>query len=119
MKQANASTMIFAQIETREGLKNLEDIMAVEGVDGAFVGPSDLACDLDCIGCDTMEPVLSAIREVGEAARRYEKRAGIITEREAYLLEAKNAGFDLMCSGSEISFWKNAGRSAAAKIHHM
>ena len=119
MKQANASTMVFAQIETKGGLKNLEDIMAVDGVDGAFIGPSDLACDLNCMGSADKEPVLSAIREVGGSAGRHGKRAGIITEREAFLLEAKKAGFDLMCSGSEISFWKKAGRGAAERIHSM
>lgn len=119
MKQANDSTMVFAQIETGEGLRNVDEILGVEGVYGVFVGPNDLACDLGCLGSETKEPVLSAIREVGQAAGRCGKRAGIITERENFLQEARKAGFDLMCSGSEISLWKKGGYQTVEKIHHM
>ncbi|UYQ77392.1 aldolase/citrate lyase family protein [Glutamicibacter sp. JL.03c] len=41
--ESDATTMVFAMIETPGGLENVEDIAAVEGLDGLYVGPSDLA----------------------------------------------------------------------------
>jgi 4-hydroxy-2-oxoheptanedioate aldolase len=37
---------VLVQIETREALKNLPQILAVEGVDGVFIGPADLSADM-------------------------------------------------------------------------
>lgn len=42
----NANTAVFAQIETVEGVENLPQILAIEGVAGAIVGPNDLAASL-------------------------------------------------------------------------
>ncbi len=62
MRAANAAMKVYAQIENREGVENIEDILSVEDVDGVFIGPNDLACDLDCIGDDA--PVKHAIQTV-------------------------------------------------------
>lgn len=115
MRYANMSTMIFAQIETEEGLANVDEILRVSGVAGVFLGPNDLSCSLNCIG--DQEPILAAIRKVGQAAKNAGKRAGIITETENYLTEAKKSGFGMLCSGSEISFWKKSASRMAAKRH--
>jgi phosphopantetheinyl transferase (holo-ACP synthase) len=48
MPAANASMRVYAQIETRRGLDNADAILAVEGVDGIFIGPNDLSVDLNC-----------------------------------------------------------------------
>jgi 4-hydroxy-2-oxoheptanedioate aldolase len=37
---------VLVQIETREALKNLPQILDVEGVDGVFIGPADLSADM-------------------------------------------------------------------------
>ena len=47
---ANKRTMIFGQIETREALENCNDIIAVEGADGLFIGPIDLSVNLGIPG---------------------------------------------------------------------
>lgn len=43
LESANNSTLAIAMIETREALENLDAIIAVDGIDGVFVGPSDLS----------------------------------------------------------------------------
>ena len=42
-KQANDFSLIVAMIETREAIAAVDDILAVPGIDGVFVGPSDLS----------------------------------------------------------------------------
>ncbi len=46
LKEANTQTLVLAMIETQEALDNLEAIAAVPGLDGLFVGPSDLSIAL-------------------------------------------------------------------------
>lgn len=43
---ANSGTLAFAMIETREAIEALDDILAVPGIDGIFIGPSDLSIAL-------------------------------------------------------------------------
>ena len=46
LKEANANTLVFAMIETQQALDLVDDIAAVKGLDGLFVGPSDLSIAL-------------------------------------------------------------------------
>ena len=50
LHEANAITLAIAMIETREALDALDDILAVPGIDGVFVGPSDLSIALSTGG---------------------------------------------------------------------
>lgn len=80
-KTANTSVMVLAMIETREALQNLDAILDVEGIDGVYVGPSDLGLSL---GHEpTLEPtsseVLSAIAEIVGRARSAGRIAGVHT----------------------------------------
>ena len=70
LNAANAMTQAIAMIETRAALDALDDILAVDGVDGVFVGPSDLSIALS--GGATLEPRGAAL--MTEARR--DRRAG-------------------------------------------
>lgn len=79
---ANASIVCMVMIETREAIANLDDILSVEGVDGAYVGPSDLAisCGLppnDAEGLEPSEPLAGLIRDVLAGCRSHDLVAGI------------------------------------------
>lgn len=103
LPQANARTKVFAQMETAEGTENIAKILAVEGVDGCFVGPNDLSSDYGCLDNDCAEQILSAIGRAGKAAQNAGKTAGIITGNKAYLDKAKECGFTAFCKGSELN----------------
>ena len=117
MQTANERTMVFAQIETVAGLDAVEDILAVEGVTGALVGPNDLSCDLDCMGSE--EPVLQAIDRVAQAARHAGREAGVITGNDAYLRRAMAGGMRYLCVGSELHMLLDGARHVAQKIDAM
>jgi 4-hydroxy-2-oxoheptanedioate aldolase len=75
---ANDQMCLIVQIETQAGYDNLEAILAVEGVDAAFVGPADLAADMGYL-TDMNNPVM--LDRVADALRRIRaagKPAGII-----------------------------------------
>ena len=50
MKQANEQTILMCQIESRKGVENIEQIMAVEGIDVGFIGPNDMTQDYGILG---------------------------------------------------------------------
>lgn len=106
MPAANRDTHVYAQIETRAGVDNAAAILAAEGVEGAFIGPNDLACDLGAIG--KKQPVLGCIDRVADAARAVNKPFGIITSDDQLIAHAKARGLSLLCCGSELSLLKSA-----------
>ncbi|MEO1471411.1 MAG: aldolase/citrate lyase family protein [Pseudomonadota bacterium] len=63
---ANDTVVVLAMIETREGLAALDEILAVEGLDGVYIGPSDLSLALGCRPTfdDVDPPVVEAIDHV-------------------------------------------------------
>jgi 4-hydroxy-2-oxoheptanedioate aldolase len=94
-KGANRTVPVFAMIETREALANLDAILAVEGIDGVYVGPSDLGLSL---GHEpTLEPtapeVLDAISAIGARARAAGRIAGIHTGSPAMVRAMLAQGF--------------------------
>ena len=78
LKQANRMTMVFAMIETAEALANVEEIAATYGLDGVFVGPSDLSITLsNGAGIDRTGPkTLAAMAKIASAAKRHTLIAG-------------------------------------------
>ena len=103
---ANKRVKVYAQIETKAGVDNIEEILSVNGVDGIFVGPNDLSCDMGCIG--DQAPVMAAIRAVSAAAHRHNKPWGIITTSKELIACSRECGVDFICYGSEINMLKNA-----------
>jgi 4-hydroxy-2-oxoheptanedioate aldolase len=61
-----AGALCFVMVETRQGLENVEDIAATRGVDGIYIGPSDLSLGLGREpghGGDLLEQAITRVRE--------------------------------------------------------
>ncbi len=61
---ANEATCVIAQIETLEGIENADEIIATEGVDVVFLGPTDLSVALGVHGQGKHEKVLTVIEDL-------------------------------------------------------
>jgi 4-hydroxy-2-oxoheptanedioate aldolase len=79
LASANQTGVTFAMIETRRALDALDDILAVDGIDGVFVGPFDLSVSLSAgrLVAPGDASVDGPIRHVAERARAVGKFAGI------------------------------------------
>ena len=78
MDSINQKTVTIAQIETKLGIDNAEDIISTPGIDAIIVGPVDLSISLDVTG-DIMHPKqLEAIDKVVALCAKYHKSFGII-----------------------------------------
>ena len=65
--QANDEMCVIVQVETREALINLPQILQVDGVDGVFIGPADLSADMGFAGNPNHPEVRTAIEQIGRA----------------------------------------------------
>lgn len=72
-KTVNDNITILVQIESQEGLDNLDAIAATEGVDGIFVGPGDLSAALGYLGNPSHPEVQRAIAHIFERAKAHGK----------------------------------------------
>lgn len=111
---ANCRMKIYAQIETLEGCRHAEDILAVDGVDGVFIGPNDLSADLQCIG--DYSPLFPYIERICSAADAVGKDCGIITADKELLHFAGECGARLFSCGSEINMLKDAARNIRERL---
>ena len=92
---------VLVQLETRRALTQLEAIAAVEGIDGIFIGPSDLAADLGHLANAGHPDVQAAITDAFERARAAGKPAGILTPVEADAKRYLAMGFTFVAVGSD------------------
>lgn len=81
-RRAHEELCLLVQIETREGLDNLEAIAKVDGVDGLFIGPADLAAGLGHLGDLGHPEVQSAIEDAIRRIKACGKAPGILTPDE-------------------------------------
>ncbi|MEM8813164.1 MAG: aldolase/citrate lyase family protein [Pseudomonadota bacterium] len=111
-QHANDTVVVFAMIETREGLENLEDILSTPGLDAVYVGPSDLSLALGCRPTfdDVDPPAAEAIELIAAKAKEHGKVAGIHNGTPETALKRIGMGFQfvtissdarLMASGSQ------------------
>jgi 4-hydroxy-2-oxoheptanedioate aldolase len=78
-KHAEDELCLLVQVETSDALSELEEIAAVEGVDGIFIGPGDLAASLGRVGEPGHPDVVTAIEDAITRVRACGKAVGILT----------------------------------------
>ncbi|WWC85701.1 uncharacterized protein L201_000567 [Kwoniella dendrophila CBS 6074] len=92
VKIANKTILTLVQIETPEAIANVDAIAAVDGVDGLFVGPNDLALSL--LGYVpakwTETEFLDALEAVKQAGKKHGKYVGILAKNGQHAKELKN-----------------------------
>lgn len=95
------SPLLLAQIENYEGVMNVSEIAAVEGVDLLFIGPRDLSLDLSVT--QGAMPYDHAVAMVVTAAANARKQVGILLSPQEDAAAARAAGFDCLAIGSDMS----------------
>lgn len=115
---ADQTIVAFAMIETRLGLDNLEAILAVEGIDGVFVGPADLALALGALPLadSAEEEVMAAIRYIRERAHAHGKRAGIFCAGVEFARAKLAEGFDMVSLAPDLLMLRSAAQDSVARV---
>jgi 2-dehydro-3-deoxyglucarate aldolase len=104
----NDQICVLVQIESRAGLENLDDICAVEGVDGIFIGPSDLAAALGHLGNPSHAEVQGAMGDIFACAGRHGRTVGILAPAEADARRYLEQGARFVAVGSDQGLFRTA-----------
>lgn len=113
---ANERTTLFCQIETAEGVKNAEEIAAVDGVDCLWVGHFDLSVSLGIPGQFDNPKFTKAIDKVVAAARKHKKSLGRLVPDVKTGIAYNKLGFDFICYSGDVWVLQTALGAAVSEL---
>jgi 4-hydroxy-2-oxoheptanedioate aldolase len=113
LEQANDGVCLIVQVETRAGLDALEDIAAVPGVDGIFIGPADLAASLGYRGQSTAPQVVTEIEAAIGRIVGTGMAAGIFAPDPEFARRCAALGCRFIAVGADVALLANAAASLA------
>ncbi len=112
---ADAEICLLVQVETKRALDQLEEIAAVDGIDGVFIGPSDLAASMGHLGNPAHPEVQEAILGVPERMRQVGKPVGTLSPAEEQARRYIDAGFIFVSVGSDLALLASGTSALSAK----
>jgi 4-hydroxy-2-oxoheptanedioate aldolase len=104
--RANDHVIVFAMIETKDGLDNINQIAAVDGLDGLFAGPNDIALAINeqPMLDPTNSHVRKQLRAINASASKFNKIAGIACETASFAREMIDWGYRFNIIASDLKF---------------
>lgn len=107
---ANDQICTLVQVETRGALDQLEEIAAVPGVDGVFIGPSDLAASLGHLGQVQAPEVQEQLRRAAARIAATGKAPGILATNAADARRYRDWGYRFIACGIDLGLMTAAAR---------
>jgi 4-hydroxy-2-oxoheptanedioate aldolase len=110
--------LAFAMIETPQGLAEVDAIAAIDGLDGLFVGPSDLSLALGVAPAPKWReaPLAGAIERIRASAKAHGKFAGIFCGSADMAVDMAAAGFDMVVPGNDAILLRSAAQAWCERI---
>jgi 4-hydroxy-2-oxoheptanedioate aldolase len=102
LKNASSEICVLVQVETREALRQIEDIASVVGIDGVFIGPNDLAASFGHIGNWGHPEVQAALEDAVKRLKKIGKPAGILTPNEDEARKFISWGYTFVAVGADV-----------------
>lgn len=104
LAKANEELVLAIQVETAEGLANIEGIAAVDGIDLIFIGPGDLSVSIDAMGPAGREKLDAAIRTIAKTALSAGRAVGIFRPSPDDVGAWSQAGISFFVLASDTMF---------------
>ena len=120
VRRANRDICVIAQIEHVDGVREVEAILDVDGIDGALIGPYDLSGSMGLVGQPSHPKVLAAARHVLKACRERGKAPGfhVVSADPKSALPYLRQGYRFVALGMDTLFLRSGAdavlRSARA-----
>ncbi len=115
LSNANQMACLLVQAETQTALDNLDEICAIDGVDGVFIGPSDLAASMGYLGKPTDPVVQAAIEDAITRIAKAGKAPGILMADETLARRYMALGALFVAVGSDVAMLAKGSDALAAK----
>ncbi|MDQ0258244.1 HpcH/HpaI aldolase/citrate lyase family protein [Sinomonas atrocyanea] len=116
LARADETISLTVQIETGEAVANVEEILAVDGVDGIFIGPSDLAASMGVLGQQEHPEVRAAVEHCLDAARVAGKPAGVNAFVEATARHYIERGARFVLVGADVAILARSSEELASRF---
>jgi 4-hydroxy-2-oxoheptanedioate aldolase len=116
LTKANSEMCVLVQVETRTALDELEGIAKVDGIDGVFIGPSDLAASLGHLGNPQHADVQKAMQEAARRLKTLGKPAGILTANEEEARRYIDWGYLFVAVGADVGLLARNADALAKKF---
>lgn len=113
LEESRKYLSLFVQIESAEAVKNLDQILAVEGIDGIFIGPSDLAASMGHLGQQDHPSVKKAVQECIKTAKQRGVLVGVNAFAPAVADEYIQQGVDFISVGADVALLARATEAIA------
>lgn len=114
--RADEEICLIVQVESRQGLANLDAILRVEGVDGVFIGPADLAASMGLIGQSQHPEVKTAIEAALRRIAAGGKAAGVFVTGQDLAQHYRNCGASFLAVGGDVTLLRNAAAKLASSF---
>jgi 2-keto-3-deoxy-L-rhamnonate aldolase RhmA len=114
--KANEEIALVAQIEHRDGIEALDEILAVEGVDAAFIGPMDLSGSYGKTGQLDDPEVVMALERFRAVCREKGVASGmhVVNTSAANIRKAREQGYSMIALGVDVTYLAEAAGAALA-----
>jgi 4-hydroxy-2-oxoheptanedioate aldolase len=119
-KHANQEIVKLAMIETKEALDKLDEIMSTPGLDGIYIGPSDLSLAIGTepgFDNDESTETFRVIEDILRHAKRNNIIAGIHNMTPKYSSKMINMGFQFVTVGADHRYMAAGAKAAVEKMH--
>jgi 4-hydroxy-2-oxoheptanedioate aldolase len=108
---------LLVQVESTKGIENLGAICGVEGIDGVFFGPADLAASMGMLGRSTEPAVQQTIDDGIKLVSKSGKAAGVLTTDRVLAQKHLDLGALFVAVGLDVSLLVKAAQELAASFH--
>ena len=115
-EQANQENLIILQIEQADAVENIDDILSVEGVGAAVLGPNDLAMSMGIHEKDSLSALEPTIQHVLDSAKRHQIPCGIHIGNLDWLIEWQRRGMQIIAYSNDIVFLRTGIQNAINKL---
>ncbi|EZP67604.1 MULTISPECIES: 4-hydroxy-2-oxoheptanedioate aldolase [Sphingomonadaceae] len=116
IRNAAEDICLLLQVESRAAIANVGAIARTEGVDGVFIGPSDLAADLGHLGDAAHPEVQEAIEGAIVAIRAAGKPVGMLMADEALARRYLEIGASFVAVGTDVTILARGAEALAARF---
>ena len=114
--ESRQALLSVLQIETAEGVRNVEEIAAVDGVDVLFIGPMDLSTSLGIFRQYDHPLFVEAVAKTIAAAQRNKRVLGILLASPADYRKYHDLGFRFFACGTDVLFLRDAAQAMARAL---
>ncbi|MEQ3708903.1 MAG: HpcH/HpaI aldolase/citrate lyase family protein [Tateyamaria sp.] len=111
---ADDQICLLIQVENRAGIANLDEILAVDGIDGVFIGPADLSADMGHMGQLTHPEVQATIKDAFERIEAAGKAPGVLTTTPEFTQDCLDWGARFVATGLDLLILAKSLRTLAA-----